>query len=67
MNTIYQTEYGLVDVSKSNDLLLSDYKVMTLIPNPKDGWGISKYCPLDMEITQEMAEEFAAEVITFIS
>ncbi|HIF9079915.1 TPA: hypothetical protein ACX6NP_000763 [Photobacterium damselae] len=67
MNTIYQTKYGLVDVSKSNDLLLSNYKVMTLLPNPKDGWGISKYCLLDMEITQEMAEEFAAEVITFIS
>lgn len=63
----YQTQYGVVGVSKSDDLLLSNYKVMTLIPNPKDGWGISKYCPLDMEITQEMAEEFAAEVITFIS
>ncbi|HIF9214636.1 TPA: hypothetical protein ACX6QF_000088 [Photobacterium damselae] len=59
----YQTQYGVVGVSKSNDPLLSDYKVMTLIPNPKNGWGISKYCPLNMEI----AEEFAAEVITFIS
>ncbi|HIF9513889.1 TPA: hypothetical protein ACX6SS_002229 [Photobacterium damselae] len=67
MNTIYQTKYGLVDVSKSNNFLLSDYKIMTLLPNLKDGLGISKYCPLDMAITQEIAEEFAAEVITFIS
>lgn len=67
MKAEYDTEYGLVSVSKLKSI---SGKVVTLTlvkpENTGNGWGVSRTMRLDGEIYQKVADDFAKVASKFV-
>lgn len=62
----FHTIQGPVQVTKSRNHDLQECWELLIIPNPETGWGVSQFYPLETEITQEVAKQFAHETIQFL-
>lgn len=66
MASQFHTSQGSVKLMKSRNSDWQECWELLIIPNPTTGWGISKYYPLETDITQELVEQFVHEAIHFL-
>lgn len=62
----YVTDYGHVHVKLVRDKNYEQRQELTLIPDPKNGWGISTTYPIKTEVTENLAINFAKTVRGFL-